>query len=326
MPRQDGRSAATAATAIAAGATGAEILVIKLGALGDFFLAQTALQAIRRHHAADRLTLLTIPSLAPLAERSGLFDAVWTDRRGHSPVHWLAMRRRLRGGRFARVYDLQCQSRTDRYFLLFFPGPWPEWSGTAPGGSHPDRYPGRRTVPVLERYARQLRPFGIEPDRWPDLSWLDADTARYGLDGPYALLVPGSSPRRPDKRWPVERYAALAQRLAAAGVRPVVLGTALESGLAAAITAACPAAADLTERTGIAEIAGLGRRAWAAFGNDTGPTHLIAATGGPTVALFSDASNPIHALGRRTLVHHRPEFADMDVDGVLAAADRARAL
>ncbi|WP_051340077.1 glycosyltransferase family 9 protein [Azospirillum halopraeferens] len=304
----------------------ADILVIKLGALGDFFLAQTAFRAIRRHHAGDRLTLLTIPSLAPLAERSGLFDAVWSDPRGRTPAAYLAMRRRLRAGRFARVYDLQCQSRTDRYFLLHVPGPWPEWSGTARGCSHPDRYPGRRKVPVIERYARQLRPFGITLDPWPDLSWLDADTGGFGLDGPYALLVPGSSPGRPDKRWPVDRYAELAQRLAERGIRPVVLGTAIETDLAAAITAACPATLDLTQRTGIAEIAGLAHRAVAAVGNDTGPTHLIAATGAPTVVLFSDASDPIHALGRRTVVHHVPDFADMDTAGVLAAVERARTL
>lgn len=302
------------------------ILVIKLGALGDFFLAQTAFQAIRRHHAGERLVLLTIPQLAPLARLSGLFDEVWEDPRDRSLSAYLAIRRTLRAGRFARVYDLQAQSRTEYYFWLLFPGPWPEWSGTARGCSHPDRYAGRRKVPVLERYARQLRPFGITLDAHPDLSWLDADTARFGLEGPYALLVPGSSPGRPDKRWPVERYAGLAQALAARGVRPVVLGTAIEKDLAATIAAACPQALDLTDRTGLAEIAGLARRAWAAVGNDTGPTHLIAAMGGPTVALFSDASNPIHASGRRTLVHHRPDFTRMDVPGVLAAIDAARDL
>jgi ADP-heptose:LPS heptosyltransferase len=305
---------------------GRNVLVVKLGALGDFFLAQTAFQAIRRHHAGDRLVLLTIPQLAPLARLSGLFDEVWEDPRVRSPAAYLAIRHRLRAGRFDRVYDLQAQSRTERYFWLLFPGPWPEWSGTARGCSHPDRYPGRRKVPVLERYARQLAPFGIVPDAHPDLSWLDADTSRFGLEGPYALLVPGSSPGRPDKRWPVARYAELACTLAARGVRPVVLGTAIEKDLAAAITAACPQALDLTDRTGLTEIAGLARRAWAAVGNDTGPTHLIAAMGGPTVALFSDASNPIHASGRRTLVHHRPDFAGMDVPGVLAAIDDARAL
>ncbi|PWC43915.1 glycosyltransferase family 9 protein [Azospirillum sp. TSO22-1] len=302
--------------------SGGRILVIKLGAFGDFFLAQTAFEAIRRHHAGDRLTLLTIPQLAPLARMSGLFDAVWEDPR--SIASYVTVPRMIRGGWFDRVYDLQCTGRTDRYFWLLFPGPWPEWSGTARFASHDDSYPKRRKVPVLQRYERQLRPFGITPAPHPDLSWLDADVGRFGLDGDYALLIPGSSAGRPDKRWP--RYPELARALAERGVRPVVLGTAIEKDLATAITAACPAALDLTERTGIAEIGALARRAWAAVGNDTGPTHLVAAVGGPTVALFSDASNPIHASGRRVVLHHRPAFDAMDVEGVLEAIGRARAL
>ncbi|MBK3732430.1 heptosyltransferase [Azospirillum brasilense] len=297
------------------------ILIIKLGAFGDFFLAQTAFSAIRRHHAADHLALLTLPSLAPLARLSGLFDEVLEDPRGRSIGAYRRVRRLLRAGRFDRVYDLQAQPRTDRYFWLLAPGPWPEWSGTAWGASHRDKYPGRRKVPVIERYTRQLAPFGIVPDAVPDLSWLDADTGGFGIAAPYALLIPGSSPGRPDKRWPVERYGELARALAARGITPVVLGTAIEADLARAIVDACPQAVDLTSRTGVPEIAGLARRAWATVGNDTGPTHLIAAVGGPVLGLFCDASVPIHANGPRMVVHHRPSFADMDVAGVLAAID-----
>jgi ADP-heptose:LPS heptosyltransferase/O-antigen ligase len=302
-------------------AGGARVLVIKLGAFGDFFLAQTALEAIRRHHAGDGLVLLTIPALAPLARMSGLFDEVWEDPRRRSPAAYLAMGRRLRAGRFDRVYDLQCQRRTDIYFWMLAPGPWPAWSGTARGCSHPDRYPGRRRAPVTGRYARQLAPFGMTLAPFPDLGWLDADTGGFGLTGDYALLVPGASPRRPDKRWPAGHYGELARALAARGLRPVVLGTAEEAPLATAIVAACPEAVDLTGRTGAPDIGGLARRARLTVGNDTGPTHLAAAIGCPTVMVVSDASNPIHINGPRVAVHHRPDLAAIDVAGVLATAE-----
>ncbi|AWK85259.1 glycosyltransferase family 9 protein [Azospirillum thermophilum] len=305
---------------------GRRILVIKLGAFGDFFLAQTAFSAIRRHHAGDHLALMTLPSLAPLARMSGLFDEVLEDPRDRSLASYLRVRRLLRAGHYDRVYDLQGQPRTDRYFYLMAPGPWPEWSGTARGASHADRYEGRRKVPVLERYARQLKPFGIVPDAAPDLSWLDADISPFGLTPPFALLIPGSSPGRPDKRWPVRRYAELAGALADRGVTPVVLGTAIEKDIARVVAETCPRTVDLTERTTVPQIGGLARRAWAAVGNDTGPTHLVAAIGCPTVAVFSDASNPIHTSGPRVVIHHRPDFADMDTAGVLEAIERARAL
>jgi ADP-heptose:LPS heptosyltransferase len=301
------------------------ILIIKLGALGDFFLAQTAFAGLRAHHAGDHLTLLTLPSLAGMARSSGLFDDVQEDPRGRTIGDWLRIRRILRGGCFDLVYDLQAQSRTDRYHLLFFPGPWPQWSGTARFASHPDRYPGRRKVPVIERYARQLAPFGVSLPESVDLSWLDADTAPYALGyQPYALLIPGSSPGRPDKRWPAEKYGELADLLAGKGVRAIIIGGAAEQPLARTIRATRPDAVDLTGRTDIPQLAGLARRAWGVAGNDTGPTHLAAAVGATTVALFCYASDPVHLSGPRAVIHHRPDFADMDAGGVLAALIAAR--
>ena len=70
----------------------------------------------------------------------------------------------------------------------------------------------------------------------------------------------------------------------------------------------------------------LGLRLDPTLGNDTGPAHLIAAVGCPTVVVFSDASNPIHSTGPRVLIHHRPDFADIDSTGVIEALDRARTL
>lgn len=305
--------------------SGRRILIIKLGALGDFFLAQTAFAALRALHRDDHATLLTIPPLAAMARLSGLFDKVEEDPRGRTLGDWLRVRRILRAGRFDRVYDLQAQSRTDRYHLLFFPGPWPEWSGTARFASHPDRYPGRRKTPVVERYARQLSPFGAVLPPYADLAWLDADVSAYGLAaGTYALLIPGSSPGRPDKRWPAEMYGELARRLTARGLRPVVVGGAAEKPLAKAVQAICAAALDLTGGTDIPQLAGLARRAWGVAGNDTGPTHVAAAVGAATVGIFCDASTPVHLNGQRAAVLHRPSFDDIGAELVLTALERAR--
>lgn len=301
------------------------ILVIKLGAIGDFFLAQPAIEGISGHHAAEHRTLLTIPPLAPLARLSGRFDEVLEDPRGRSVASYISIRRVLRAGRFDRVYDLQAQARTERYFWLLCPGPWPEWSGTARGASHPDRRPGRRTMAAGERYRRQLAPFGITVPEQADLSWLDAPVDHLAPPGAYALLVPGSSPGRPDKRWPAQRFAEMAHRLSTTGVRPVVIGGAGEAPLAATIGGAVPDALDLTGRTSLAEIAGLARGADLVLGNDTGPTHLAAAVGTPTVALYSRASGLVQAVGPSVLTLYRDELDALGTGEVAAAVDHVRA-
>ncbi len=298
------------------------ILVIRLGALGDFVLSFAAFAAIRAHHQGADITLLTTAPFAPLAERAPWFDRVLIDRR---PAWWqiggiLRLARQLRG--FDLVYDLQTSSRSTRYFRL---AGRPTWSGIAPGCALPHANPARDGMHTLERQREQLEMAGIGEFPSPDLAWLaGAGPEGFSLDGPYALLVPGAAPHRPEKRWPAPRFGALAAVLAGRGLIPVVLGTAAEAPLAAAIRAAAPPARDLTGRTTIADIAALAAGATLAVGNDTGPMHLIAAIGCPSVVLFSAASDPALTAprgpdGTWPTVLRVPDLADLPLERVEAA-------
>jgi ADP-heptose:LPS heptosyltransferase len=278
------------------------ILVIKLSALGDFVLALAAMRKIRQAHRKAHITLLTTPPFKALAEASPYFNEVETDGRPGSLSDWLALRRRLRAVHYDRVYDLQTSAQSSRIFQSLRPAP-PPWSGIALGCSLPHRNPQRNHMHTLERQADQLKEAGVWPDAPtepgtappPDLSWIwAADRRSPKMPGArrYALLVPGGSAHRLDKRWPVERYAALAKRLYAQGLDSVIIGGPQEAELAHRIQREAPRARDLTGRTDFAQVAKLGARAAIAIGNDTGPLHLAAAAGAPTVVLFSSASDP----------------------------------
>lgn len=299
------------------------ILVLKLGALGNVILSLGPIAAIRRHHAGAHITLLTTRPWADWLATSPYFDAVMIDDR---PGWWnlpgvLHLRRRLIQGRFDRVYDLQTSSRSSHYLRLFPRRHRPEWSGVAPGCSHPDRNPDRNHIHDLDRQFAQLRAAGITETCPADLSWTGADLSPFALPDDIALLVPGSSAHRPAKRWPADHYATLAAALLVRGLTPVILGTSTEQPLAAAIRTQVPQAMDLTGRTGLPALASLGRAARLAIGNDTGPMHLIANTGCPSVVLFSHDSDPALCAprGPRVTVLRRSVLADLDPATVLAA-------
>ena len=299
------------------------ILVIKLGALGDFVQALGPFAAIRRHHAHAHITLMTTAPFAEFAETTGWFDAVWIDDRPKTlqVKAWMELRRRLIEGRFGRVYDLQTSDRSSFYFRTMGFGRRPQWSGIARGCSHPHANPGRDFMHTIERQAEQLNMAGIDHVPLPDVSWVEADTARFGLEGRYALLVPGGAAHRPEKRWPAENYGKLAVRLTADGIRPVLLGTPGEAEVLAIISAACPDALDLMGETTLADIAALARDASAAVGNDNGPMHLVTLAGCPSVVLYSHDSDPALCAqrGAAVTILRKEPLAELPVEEVLAA-------
>lgn len=301
------------------------ILVIKLGALGDFVQALGPMAAIRRHHAGAHIVLLTAKAYADFAAASGLFDEVWVDE--ERPKAWqigrvLKLRRQLKTGAFRRVYDLQTSDRSSFYFHILGPGRRPEWSGVARGCSHPHANPARGQMHTLERQKEQLALAGLDDVPAPDLSWAKKDVTRFGVIAPFALLVPGGAAHRPDKRWPAARYAKLANHLLAERITPVLLGARAEQGVLHTIAHEAPGCVNLCAKTDFLDIATLAHGAKLAVGNDTGPMHLIAAAGCPSLVLYSFASDPALCAqrGPKVAILRRESLETLGEDEVWAAA------
>jgi ADP-heptose:LPS heptosyltransferase len=267
------------------------VLVIKLGALGDFVQAMGPFQAIRAALPQAHITLLTTRPFVELATRSGWFDQVWTDQRPRSVPGYWALRKQLMAGRFDMIFDLQTSDRSSNYWRLLWPKR-PLISGIVSGASHPHSNPNRNEMHTLERQRDQLAMAGISSVPAPKVDWMEGDIDGLGLPDRVGLLVPGGSAHRPDKRWPAERFAGLAQAWAQAGLTPVIVGTKADAQWTEGVARACPEAIDLTGKTELFQLASLCRRAEIAVGNDTGPMHLAAVAGCPCLVLYSKASDP----------------------------------
>jgi ADP-heptose:LPS heptosyltransferase len=297
------------------------VLVIKLGALGDFIQALGPMQAIRRAHPDAHIALLTTAPFVDFARATPWFNEVLVDDRKRDIGSWWTLRRMLRGGRYDRVYDLQTSDRTGWYFRVMGPGRRPQWSGIAKGVSHRHDNPARDRMHTLDRQAEQLAIAGVASVPPPDLTWVGASLGRFDLGQRYVMLVPGASAHRPAKRWHIGRYAELARDIASRGVRPVVVGTAEERELGRFIAVRCTDACDTTGRTSLLELFALAYGASGAVGNDSGPMHMAAVGGVPSVVLFSSESNPTLCAprGPRVTVLRRNELTGLAVAEVAAA-------
>ena len=113
-----------------------------------------------------------------------------------------------------------------------------------------------------------------------------ADQVRASFHGePYAVINPGAA--WPNKRWPPDRFGALAATLRDRfALRSVVLWGPSEQSLAQKVAAASDGAADPAPATSIADLFAIARPARILISGDTGPLHIGAAVGTPLVALF----------------------------------------
>lgn len=296
------------------------ILVIKHGALGDIILATGPMAAIRKHHPKAHIVLLTAKPYDGLLQNCPYFDKIWLDTK---PKIWQfaalqKLRKLLNSQTFHRVYDLQTSQRSTSYFQLF--NTKPQWSGLVPGEFFHDT-PHRTQSHTLDREREQLNLAGIYDISGPVIRWLEGDISRFSIPEHYVALIPGGSAHRPEKRWPQHYYGELAAKLADKGIIPVLIGTQAESEVLSAIQGACPDAINLCGQTSFAELASLGRGAKAVVGNDTGPMHLMAATGSPSIVIFSFASNPAMCAprGDKVTILQKDTLETLTVDDVLCA-------
>lgn len=299
------------------------ILVIKLGALGDFIQALGPMKAIREHHPNAHITLLTTKPYKKFADACHYFDDIWLDKKPkwYDLKGWRSLRKRLNHHPFARVYDLQNNDRTALYFKLFKTKP--EWVGAAKGASHRNSSPERTAGHAFDGHLQTLALGGVKNIKIDTLEWVQSDISGYDLQKPYVVFAAGSAPDRPEKRWPAEQYGQLAKEIHTMGYLPVLIGTMAELAVNQTIKKICPQVLDLTAKTTLFDIVSLGRNAAACIGNDTGPMHMMAPTGTPCLVLFSRHSDPVrHApQGNNVDIIQHNELPDLKFEDVVAKFD-----
>ncbi len=131
---------------------------------------------------------------------------------------------------------------------------------------------------------------GAEATAEADVMWrgsgLDRDAGRVVVIHPGGGVNPGMS--LDAKRWPADRFAAVARHLAALGMRIAIVGHASDAAATTATLAGLTdvPVVDLTGRAGFGALAALIGRADGYLGNDSVPLHLAVAMGTPAVGLY----------------------------------------
>jgi lipopolysaccharide heptosyltransferase I len=326
------------------------ILLVRLGALGDIVHTLPVAAALRAHLPGSRLDWLVDVRHAPLLDLVPVLDGRVRVDSGR-PSSLVAVTRELRRRRYDIAVDLQGLVKSAALARLSGAGRVAGFTRRHLREGAASLFYGQRVEPragghVIDKNLSLLEVFGIEdrarrfPIDVPASTALAPVAERVARDGRrgYALVNPGAA--WPNKRWPPDRFGEVSSRLATRhGLVPVVLWGPGEQGLARAVVAASAGAAMAAPPTGVADILALACGARVMISGDTGPLHLAAAVGAPLVAMFgpTDAARngPWNAADislsrfgecvchyRRRCRRDRACIEDLSVEDVSGAIDR----
>jgi ADP-heptose:LPS heptosyltransferase len=307
------------------------ILAIRVGGIGDVLFALPAFEAIRASHPGARVTLLADTAQRDhLVRRSPVVDAVETfdwDLRDADPS-----RRDQARARFV--------ASAGGHDLVVIIGPLVPVAGLdLPVPTlelRVERGRGHTARQLVEAAARAGYDADVDlPPRF-DLHAAEVEDATLRIEGeegarvprPWLALAPGATTIY--KAWPPERYAELARRWRdREGGTAILLPSPTEEPLAELIAARAGGSARVVPGVALVDLVPALAACDACAGNDTGPAHLAAALGLPTVVLYGFTDPAFTGpLGRRArtlggIRQHTPGCEELirsiDVDAVMAA-------
>ncbi len=325
------------------------VLVLRFSSAGDILLTFPALAALKRAWPSCEIYYATKAKFAPLVEHNPLFAGVVPLAPKESIFRYAQ-----------KLCALGCDATLDLHGKL-------RSLALAALAPTPARH-RLKTIPLFEKLGVRLllttyKPRIMMADRFHmaaealvgrkllrgalryEVSCEEQDAAdailqRAGVlrERPILGMTPGSN--WATKRWPIERFAALAARASAHGYQVVLTGDEREVALCKELCARAPAAIDLAGVVPLAALGGFINRCAAFVANDSGPMHLARALGVPTLAIFGSTSpdqfdftghavlcarvpcSPCHFYGRRRCPRgHFRCMLELEVEDAWAALE-----
>lgn len=276
--------------------------------LGDLLASVPALRAMRRARPDLHVTLISYPEVAGIVARQRSYVDEFLPFPGHPdiperPAPAAAQWQEFLAAAHARRFDLALQmygalpaanavtaelgARLVGGFVT--PGRWSARLDThlpyPPFAHEIDRHLRLAEFLGAPACGRQLE-FPVED---ADRAELAAATERTGatpaLERPFAIVHPGATAA--SRRWPADRFAAVADALVARGLGVVLTGVGAERDLVARVRRLMRApAVDLCGQTGLGGLAALVTRAQVVVSNDTGIVQIAVALATPTATVY----------------------------------------
>lgn len=259
------------------------ILLITLSNIGDAIMTTPVMEALHAKYPRAQMDIVTDRRSVELFEHCPYRGTLFLRDKQQGWRGTFALLRQLRRTHYDLVVDL----RTDGLAWLL--------RARRRLGRHGCKRTGRHAVEHHMAVIARREHITVIP---PVCIWLSNAEQRFAQQALSALpgsrwlaLAPGA--RWEPKRWPARHFITLANELQPEFDAVVLLGSTADAAccreLAAALSLPC---LDLAGRTTLLQAGALLQQARLFIGNDSGPGHLAAAAGIPTLTLFGPGDPP----------------------------------
>jgi ADP-heptose:LPS heptosyltransferase len=251
------------------------ILVLRALGVGDLVTAVPALRGLTAAFSREPLALAAPRWLTPLIGLIGGVDRV-VPADGLAANRWAIAPPRLAVNLHGRG--------PESHRLLRAAAPEKLWGFANPDADHLDGPEWIDQEHEVDRWCRLLGHYGVPADR----AGLALAVPDLPVPRRVTIIHPGAKVAA--RRWPPDRFAAVARRLRAAGHRVVITGSGAEQDLRVRVAEHAGLPASALPVTGLAELAALVAHARLVISGDTGIAHLATAYATPSVTLFGPMS------------------------------------
>jgi len=287
--------------------------------VGDAVLAIPAMKAVRARFPDAEITLLVRPWVAGLFSSVPFVDKVWCETKPSSVADWIRVTRDIKSRRFDLALLLPNSFESA---LMMFVSRVPERIGYATDGRRwmltnavatlPEpRHQVHYYLDLVKVLSATAEPPSIEiearnHERYTARRLLAAEGILPGSS--FLVLNPGAA-YGSAKRWPEDRFARVADSLARElGLHVAIIGSEAERPIANRISERMTSTtAVLTGKTPLETLIGVLAESSLMITNDSGPMHIAAALGIPTIAIFGSTDERVTApYGPRTRIVKHP--------------------